>query len=52
MQDSKKDLHLLDMESIFLKTIEEKEYMKIVPYASTVGSLMFVMLCTRPDTCY
>ena len=34
------------------KTIEEKEYMKTIPYASTVGSLMYVMLCTRPDICY
>ena len=33
-------------------TIEEKEYMKMVPYASTVGSLMYVMLCTRPDICH
>ena len=33
-------------------TIEEKEYMKTVPYASTVGSLIYVMLCTRPDICY
>ena len=33
-------------------TDEEKEYMKTVPYASTVGSLMYVMLCTRPDICY
>ena len=31
---------------------EEKEYMETVPYASTVGSLMYVMLCTRPDICY
>ena len=26
--------------------------MKTVPYDSTVGSLMYVMLCTRPDICY
>ena len=26
--------------------------MRLVPYASTVGSLMYVMLCTRPDICY
>ncbi|KAH6760665.1 hypothetical protein C2S52_008685 [Perilla frutescens var. hirtella] len=26
--------------------------MKKVSYASTVGSLMYVMLCTRPDICY
>ena len=26
--------------------------MKAVPYASTVGSLMYAMLCTRPDICF
>ena len=26
--------------------------MKAVPYASIVGSLMYVMLCTRPDIYY
>ena len=26
--------------------------MRHVPYASAVGSLMYVMLCTRPDICY
>ena len=34
------------------KTIEEKEYVKIVSYALTVGSLIYVMLCTRPYICY
>ena len=33
-------------------TTEEKEYMKTVPYASAIGSLMYVMLCTRPYICY
>ena len=26
--------------------------MKTVPYASTIGSLKYVMLCTRPYICY
>ena len=26
--------------------------MRQVPYASTVGNLMYVMLCTRPDVCF
>ena len=34
------------------KTIEEKEYMKTVPYVSAVSSLMYVLLCTRLDICY
>ena len=34
------------------KTPEEKELMSKKPYASAVGSLMYAMLCTRPDICY
>ena len=26
--------------------------MRQIPYASAMGSLMYVMLCTRPDICY
>jgi len=31
---------------------EEEEEMSRVPYASAVGSLMYVMVCTRPDFSY
>jgi hypothetical protein len=31
------------------KTQEEIEYMSTVPYSSAVGSLMYAMVCTRPD---
>ena len=31
------------------KTQEEEECMSRVPYASVVGSLMYSMVCTRPD---
>ncbi|KAK1564561.1 hypothetical protein Q3G72_005813 [Acer saccharum] len=34
------------------KTPQEEENMRHIPYASTVGSLMYAMLCTRPDICY
>ncbi|XP_075080638.1 secreted RxLR effector protein 161-like [Nicotiana tabacum] len=44
------------MEFLYLKinlqTNEEIEMMKAVPYAYVVGSLMYVMLCTRPDICF
>ena len=30
-------------------TVEEHEYTIRVPYASAVGSLMYAMVCTRPD---
>jgi len=31
------------------KTQEEEEDMSCVPYASVIGSLMYAMVCTRPD---
>ena len=31
------------------KTQEDIEYMSKVPYQSAVGSLMYAMVCTRPD---
>lgn len=31
------------------KTEEEKKYMSKVPYSSAVGSIMYAMVCTRPD---
>lgn len=34
------------------KTEEERERMAKVPYASAVGSLMYAMMCTRPDLCF
>ena len=32
-----------------LKTKEERDHMNKVPYASAIGSLMYVMVCTRPN---
>ena len=34
------------------KTQEERSHMEGIPYASAVGSLVYVMLCTRPDICF
>jgi hypothetical protein len=34
------------------KTLEEKKKMSRIPYASAIGSLMYAMMCTRPDICY
>ena len=31
------------------KTQEEIDSMAMMPYASAVGSLMYAMICTRPD---
>ena len=57
MQDSKKGItpfrhgvHLSKDQCP--KTPQEKEQMREVPYASAVGSLIYSMLCTRPDICH
>ena len=57
MQDSKKGL-LPYISRVQLskeqcpKTPQEVENMSRIPYASAIGSLMYAMLCTRPDICY
>ena len=30
---------------------EKRERMKVIPYAAAIGSIMYAMLCTRPDVC-
>ena len=30
-------------------TAEDREKMKVIPYASAIGSIMYAMLCTKPD---
>ena len=30
----------------------ERDHMKIVPYYSVVGSLMYAQVCTRPDIAF
>lgn len=31
------------------KTDEERKFMSKIPYASMVGSIMYAMVCSRPD---
>ena len=41
--------HLKLTKEMCPKTQEEEDKMSKVPYASAVGSLMYAMVCTRPD---
>ncbi|KAL2237883.1 UNVERIFIED_CONTAM: Retrovirus-related Pol polyprotein from transposon TNT 1-94 [Sesamum indicum] len=34
------------------KTESEKQKMEKIPYSNVIGSLMFLMVCTRPDVAY
>ena len=57
MQDSKKGFVPFRVEkslssSQHPKTSVEIERMRGIPYASAVGSLMYTMMCTRPDICF
>ncbi|XP_065628308.1 secreted RxLR effector protein 161-like [Quercus suber] len=56
MKDMAIDTPVAKNESLSLdicpKTQDEKEKTACVPYANAVGSLMYAMMCTRPDICY
>ena len=57
MLDSKKGLlpfrHGIHLsKTMSPKTTEEMAKMAKVPYASAIGSLMYAILCTRPDIAY
>ena len=57
MQDSKKGFlpfrHGITLsKDQYPKTPAKIEKMKAFPYASAIGSLMYAMLCTRPDICF
>ena len=30
-------------------TAQDRKRMKVIPYASAIGSIMYAMMCTRPD---
>ena len=57
MENFKKDYLPIGHEIFLSKkdcrtTLEEREYMSRVPYTSTVGSIMYIMICTRLDVAY
>ena len=57
MENFKKDYLPIGYEIFFLKkdyptTPQEREHMSRILYASIVGSIMYVMTCTRLDVAY
>ena len=57
MQDSKKGFipmnHGLGLsKNQCPKTFDERGRMSGIPYASAIGSIMYVRLCTRPDVSF
>ncbi|GJW95292.1 retrotransposon protein, putative, ty1-copia subclass [Tanacetum coccineum] len=46
------ELKVWVLHRIILSVDEEKAYMKKVPYASAVGSIMYAVRCTRPDVVF
>ncbi|KAJ9538613.1 hypothetical protein OSB04_031346 [Centaurea solstitialis] len=51
MDESKKGF--IPMEhGICPESSQDKDRMKSIPYASAIGSIMYAMLCTRPDVAY
>ena len=41
--------HLKLSKRLYPSTEKEKGEISIIPYSLTVGSLMYAMVCTRPD---
>ena len=46
------NMELHSLRTNHLKTSEEIDRMRRVPYAEAVGNFMYTMLCTRPDICF
>ena len=40
------------LKSLCPQTQDERTRMSMIPYASAIGSIMYVMLCTRPNISY
>ncbi|XP_020081861.1 uncharacterized protein LOC109705542 [Ananas comosus] len=49
MKDLGEASYILGIKKMCPNTFEEIQRMSKIPYASAIGSLMYAMLCTRPD---
>jgi hypothetical protein len=57
MQDSKKGFlpmsHVITLSKKQCPSeLDEQERMRVIPYASAIGSIMYAMLCTCPNVSY
>ena len=57
MENAKKGLLPMSHGTVLSKnqcpqTTDERANMTMIPYASTIGSIMYAMICTRPDVSY
>lgn len=57
MHDSKKGFLPMSLGTILRKTqcltnTDEHKWMSEIPYASAIGSIMYAMICTRPDVSF
>ena len=41
--------HFKLSKDMYPETHEEIDYMSMIPYSSAIGSLIYAMVCTRPD---
>ena len=57
MENAKKGLLPMSHDTVLSKnqcpqTTDERADMTMIPYASAIGSIMYAMICTRPDVSY
>ncbi|KAJ9566740.1 hypothetical protein OSB04_002706 [Centaurea solstitialis] len=57
MDESKKEFIPMQHDMVLSKaqcpvSSQDRDKMKSIPYASTIGSIMYAMLCIRPDVAY
>ena len=45
-------MEFLCLRNSVLRILRKKQRMKAIPYTLALGSLIYVMLCTRPNICY
>ena len=57
MENAKKGLLPMSHGTVLSKnqcpqSTDERVHMTMIPFASAIGSIMYVMICTRPDVAF